>query len=174
MKILFFIDNVSSKIIAMGNEGRLALIDPAVDSNNISSILHGINKERSAKYLHKLKTGEYGSFLEPGSYMDNVKIIEVDFINKTFMEVPDFAENSEAKVQHKKCSKEDCSSCDCKVTAQNSRTVKKTDSTTNKLTKETKMAKAPKKAAAPKKAKAPKAPKAKKSGSGSSSSSSSK
>lgn len=156
MKILFFIDKVNNKIIHMSNDGRLALADPITDAHNMSYVLHGLNKERSSKYLHKLKNGEYASFLEPGSYIENVHIVEVDFASNTITDVPDFVDIPVTEDQPKECSKEDCANCtSCDVKEAKSRTTKKQP---KQKTKETKMAKAPKKAAAPKKSASPKKP----------------
>ena len=150
MKILFFIDKSDSKILVSSNEHRLTMLDPFVD-NSFQHLVHALNPERSSKYLSLLKDGTYASLLEPGTNMENVKIVEVDFINGTVKELQDFVQTEMVQNEHKECSNKSCGSCTdaskSSVTNQKLRTTKQTKTNTTKqtktnTTKETKMAKA--------------------------------
>ena len=142
MKILFFIDKSDSKILVSSNEHRLTMLDPFVD-NSFQHLVHALNPERSSKYLSLLKDGTYASLLEPGTNMENVKIVEVDFLNGTIKELQDFVQTEMVQNEHKECSNKSCGSCTdaskSSVTNQKLRTTKQTKTNT---TKETKMAKA--------------------------------
>ena len=142
MKILFFIDKSDSKILVSSNEHRLTMLDPFVD-NSFQHLVHALNPERSSKYLSLLKDGTYASLLEPGTNMENVKIVEVDFLNGTIKELQDFVQTEMVQNEHKECSNKNCGSCTdaskSSVTNQKLRTTKQTKTNT---TKETKMAKA--------------------------------
>lgn len=103
MKALYFLDKSNNKIVCVAPGGRLVLTTFPPEKGEVDYILNGWDKERSAAYLHAIKSGKYESIIEPGSYMDNVEVYEVDLTSGLSSQVPAYVEVKTEHVHSASC-----------------------------------------------------------------------